>query len=241
MKTIALIPARKNSKKVQRKNIRLLSKEPLINHTIKAALGARLVEAVVVSTDCSETAQIASRAGAWVPFVRPPNIARDNTPDPPVIRHAIEWIEKNSGKKLDAIAFLRPTTPFKTGVLIDECVQKLQDDGELSAVRTITPVEGVYHPYWCIKVQQGLLRPFIEGVQTEKYYQRQLLPACYRLNGVVDVVRRDRVMDCNDIYGDRTGFIEVEETAAVDIDNEFDFQFCEFLMNKCTAAEKQPA
>ena len=238
MQAIVLIPARGGSKRIPRKNIRFLNGEPLINHTIKAAMGSRLVEAVIVSTDCSETAKIASRCGAWVPFVRPSNIARDDTPDPPVIRHTIEWIEKNNGKNLDIIVFLRPTTPFKTSTLIDRCVEKLQGDSQLSAVRTITPVEGIYHPYWHIKVQQGFLKPFIDGVQTEKYYQRQLLPACYRLNGVVDVMRRDCVMNSTNIYGDRIGFIEVEETTAIDIDNEFDFKFCEFLIQNYTRDKK---
>ena len=93
--TLALIPARGGSKSIPRKNIRLLGKHPLIAYSISAALAAQRVERVIVSTDDPEIAEIAREYGAEVPFLRPPGIAEDDTPDFPVFIHALTWLAEN--------------------------------------------------------------------------------------------------------------------------------------------------
>ena len=75
------------------------------------------------------------------------------------------------------------------------------------------------------------LTPFVEGISLEKYYQRQLLPACYRLNGVCDVFRVEN-LKTESIYGTHIGFIDVPESQSIDIDTMLDLQFFEFLLNK---------
>src|SRR5688500_6663767 len=114
---VALIPARHGSKRVPGKNIRLLNGHPLLAYTIRAAIDSGVFDAVIVSTDSQETAEMARRYGAEVPFLRPAEFAGDTSPD-------IEWLEHllktlgAAGRSWDAFSLLRPTSPFRTAATI---------------------------------------------------------------------------------------------------------------------------
>jgi len=234
-KTIAVIAARGGSKKLPGKNIKLLNGKPLIAYSIEAAMAARGIERIIVSTDDPHIAQIASRHGAEVPFMRPAELAKDETPDRPVLMHAINWLKENEGYVADEVAILRPTTPLKTAEMIDACLEILGKKRYLTSVRTVTKVRGVSHPYWMYKSANDTLQPFIDGIDVTKYYQRQLLPLCYRLNGVVDVSRVETILNCENVYGPSIGFHEIDEEYAFDIDTQLDFDFCEFMMRRLSA------
>jgi CMP-N-acetylneuraminic acid synthetase len=226
---LGLIPARGGSKTVPRKNIRLLQGKPLIAYTIEAALRSKLLDKVVVSTDDEEIREIALQYGAEVPFLRPAEISQDQSGDLPVIRHVLEWYKENYQQQFEKIVYLRPTTPFKTGQLIDRCLEAC-GKGFFTGFRTVTKVEGVHHPYWMYKAEGGELQTFVEDVDLTKYYRRQLLPDCFRLNGVVDIVLAE-TLDSDSLYGSRIGFEVLDEKTSVDIDTEFDFRMCEAMMN----------
>lgn len=230
MNIIGLIPARGGSKKLPGKNIKDLHGKPLISYTIDAALKSSMLDRVIVTTDDEAIASAALQYKAEVPFMRPAELASDTSPDRPVIIHAVEWLKENENYSVDAVALLRPTTPFKTAELIDSCIKKL-NESDYSAIRTVTRSEGVFHPYWQLKSVDGYLQVFLDDVDLNKYYQRQLLPECYRVNGVVDLMKTDALMNGDTQYGDKIGFIELEESSAVDIDTEFDFNLCEYLMS----------
>ena len=91
-KTMAIIPARGGSKRVRRKNVALLAGRPLIAWTIEKSLKCQCIDRVIVSTEDVEIADISRECGADVPFMRPTELSRDNTPDLPVCRHALEWM-----------------------------------------------------------------------------------------------------------------------------------------------------
>ena len=232
MKAVALIPARGGSKKVPGKNVRMLGGKPLIVHTIEAALKAELPARVLVSTDDPEIAELARRHGAEAPFLRPPEISLDSSTDLEVMRHLVGWLRDHEGYHFDLIAYLRPTTPFKTPAIIDGALRNMLERPELSGLKSVTPVSGISHPYWMFRKDGGRMLPFIEGVDIAKYHQRQLLPPCFRLNGVVDVLRVELVMGGGNQFGDRLGFHDVPEELAVDIDHELDFRLCEFLLKE---------
>lgn len=232
MSIIGLIPARGGSKGIPQKNIKKLAGKPLIAYTIEAALSTCLLDRVVVSTDNSEIATIAKAYEAEVPFMRPMGIALDDTPDRPVMRHFIDWYKAEEGNNLEILVYLRPTTPFKTGDLIDHCIQKFITDDNLSSIRTITKVEGVSHPYWMHRIDHNHLVPFVGGLAKTKYFQRQTLPPCYRVNGVVDILTPQNILNSEAIYGQDIGYIEIDENLAIDIDTALDFEFCEFLMER---------
>jgi len=227
---VGLIPARGGSKRVPKKNIRLLNNRPLITYTIEAAKKSKKIDRLIVSTDDSEIAEISRIAGAEVPFVRPAELARDESPDKPVYLHAIQWLEENENYFADIIVLLRPTTPFKTPQIIDKAIKYLEDTGA-DSVRTVNKVEGGDHPFWMFKKDdENRASPFIKGVTLEKYYRRQLLPPVYRLNSVVDIIKIEVLKNHLKIYGDDMRILEVSEEVALDIDTELDFEICETMM-----------
>lgn len=232
MKTVALIPARGGSKRLPGKNIKDLGGKPLLAYTIEAALNAESVDRIILSTDDESIAKVALEWGADVPFIRPEHLAQDKTPDRPVLQHALDWLKQNDQQEFDFLVLLRPTSPFKTAKLIDQCVSKLAASDSYSSIRTVTPAEGVFHPYWMFHSEGDCLSPFIDGISLEKYYQSQLLPKCLRLNGLVDVLRTDRILGQGNHWGECIGSVVTEEIDSVDIDNLLDFQFCEFLLSQ---------
>ena len=113
MDVLALIPARGGSKAVPRKNLQVLFGKPLIAHSIAHAQRAGRVTRVIVSTDDEEIAATARTYGAEVPFMRPPELAEDATPDLPVFQHALEWLRQTEGFSPCAVVHLRPTYPIR--------------------------------------------------------------------------------------------------------------------------------
>ncbi len=231
-KTIAIIPARGGSKKIPQKNIKLLNDIPLINYTINLALSNANIQRVIVSTNNPEIAKISKECGAEVPFLRPASIARDKTPDRPVILHLLDWMKNKENFIPDRLLYLRPTTPFKNNEIINECLEKLNSNPAATSVRTVHRAEGIDHPYWMFKDKKGFLAPFIDGIDLSKYYQRQLLPECYKINGVVDIVKPEVVLNNSDMFGEKVSFVEINDIHAVDIDTQLDFAFAEFLLLK---------
>jgi len=230
---IALIPARGGSKGVKGKNIKELAGKPLIAYAIEAALQCTDIDRIIVSTDRAEIADIAREYGAEVPFLRPAHLAEDQSSDRVVMLHLLDFLERSGSALPDFLTYLRPTTPFKSSDLISICYQKLCKNPDASALRTVTASEGVFHPYWMFgKGKDQFLKPFVDGISISKYYRRQMLPDCYRLNGVVDILRPDIIRKSDDIYGSNIAFQEVNEQQALDIDTEMDFLFAEFLMSQ---------
>ncbi len=229
---IGLIPARGGSKGLPGKNIKLLKGKPLIAYSIEAALKAKSVDRVFVSTDDEKISDIAIKYGAEVPFLRPSELAQDDTPDTDVYLHFVEWLRTIKGFDSGILILLRPTTPFKNASIIDTVVEKLCGGEGLTSVRTVSKAEGVFHPYWMFKQKDREIKPFIDGIDISQFYQRQLLPECYRLNGVVDALRIELLLKNKKVYGEHIGFVEIADYQAIDVDNEFDLELCEFFMQK---------
>ncbi|MBW2456245.1 MAG: acylneuraminate cytidylyltransferase family protein [Deltaproteobacteria bacterium] len=233
MVVLGVIPARGGSKGVPGKNIRPVGGKPLLDYTIVAAQAAQRLTEVIVSTDDEQIAAVARSAGGTVPFLRPADLARDDTPDQPVLHHAVGWFEQTQGRLPDAVALLRPTTPLKTGPLIDAAIDLLEHTGA-DSVRTMSRAEGPHHPYWMYAMDdEGRARPWHDGIDVPgKYYQRQLLPPVYRLNGVVDVMRTGAIMSGGSLYGADMRILETPQLEALDIDTELDIQICEAILGQ---------
>jgi CMP-N,N'-diacetyllegionaminic acid synthase len=133
-KIVAIIPARGGSKGLKNKNTRIINGKPLISYVIEAAKNCDLINRVIVSTDDNKIASIAKKYGAEVPFLRPKELAQDLTPTEPVLKHAIEWLEKNEGFIADILVFLTPTEIVRTKHIIGDVIQKLLDNPKLDSV-----------------------------------------------------------------------------------------------------------
>lgn len=226
-KTVGLIPARAGSKGIPNKNIALLAGQPLIAYTIQAAIESRLLSRVLVSTDSPTIAQIAKKCGAEVPFLRPAELARDDTPRLPVVRHAVEYLERTEGYKPDLIVTLQPTSPLRRAEHIDSAIEMLVDMG---ADAVFSVCEAEHSPYWMRGVDDdGRLVPLLSG--SEAYLRRQDLPVVYRLNGAVFAETYEAVC------GDRphadldTRALVMERWESVDIDEELDLRLAEMQLS----------
>lgn len=235
MKVLAIIPARGGSRRVPKKNIRLLAGKPLIAYTIEVALQTGCIDRVIVSTDDDEIAYIAQKYGAEVPFMRPAGLAQDDTPDQPVFRHALDWLKEHEDYVPDVVLNLRPTSPFKTPEIIEEVVRRMAET-DADVVRTLSRVSGVHHPYWMYRLsEEGRAHPFVSEIKVADYYQSQLLPPVYRINGLVDAIRPRAIYEGNFLNATSMIAVVVSDEASIDADTELDLKLCEVLLNDARA------
>ena len=228
MRVLGLIPARGGSKGVARKNVRLLGGKPLVQWTIDAALGARALASVVVSTEDEEIASIGRRLGASVPFLRPMELAADDTPTLPVVQHAVHALEER-GDRFDAICLLQPTNPFRTSLEIDTCVELLASS-DADAVLTIRQVPPEYNPHWVyFRERDGSLR--LSTGEAQPVARRQLLPAAFHREGSVYVTRRDIVVG-GSLYGSRVIGYEILRPNTINIDTPQDWLRAEAMIQE---------
>jgi len=156
---LAIIPARGGSKGIPRKNIRQFSGTPLIAYSIAAGTQADLVTRVIVSTDDPEIADVARQFGAEVPFMRPKELAQDDTLDTPVFLHALKWLDEHEGYRPELVVQLRPTSPLRPVGLVDEAITKMRENPQADSLRGVVPA--VKTPIRCgTSPQMGLCVQF---------------------------------------------------------------------------------
>jgi len=229
-KIVAIIPARGGSKSVPKKNIQPLAGKPLIYYTINAALKSRYLDRVIVSTDDEEIARVSRSFGAEIPFMRPKELAGDKVPDIPVIKQAVDYLEKNEDYFPEVIVFLRPTSPLRTTKDIDDAIKKFLSI-RCDSVRTICQVD--YPPFWMKKLVGDRLLPFIKSEY--EYVRRQDVPKVYKGNGEVEVIRADvirKARNNNQMYGEDIRAIIMDQKRSIDIDTGFDFIIAERFMKE---------
>ena len=160
---LTIIPARGGSKGIPRKNIRDFAGFPLIAYSIAAARQSEAVTRVIVSTDDEEIATVAREWGAETPFLRPAELARDETLDLPVFEHALHWLAENENYSPDLVIQLRPTSPVRPVGLIDRAVAELLAHPEADSVRGIVPAGQNPHKMWRVGADGRMQSPFESG------------------------------------------------------------------------------
>lgn len=227
---LALIPARGGSKGLPRKNLRLLAGKPLVVHSIEQARHSQWMTRVVVSTDDPEIAEVARQAGAEVPFLRPAELARDDTPDWPVFYHALEWFSAQERYRPTLVVHLRPTTPTRRGEVMDTAIRTFQERTGVESLRSVSPA--CYSPYkmWVINAK-GWLEPVVlpTGQREPGNMPRQALPQAYQGNGYIDVTRPEVILTLKSMTGTRILPFLIKEPC-VDIDDQQDLELAERLM-----------
>ncbi len=228
---LALIPARGGSKSIPRKNIRPFAGHPLIAWSIAAAQAAETVTRIIVSTDDAEIAAAARRYGAEVPFIRPAELAQDETPDLPVFEHALRWLDANEGYRPDLIVHLRPTSPLRKVWHIDQAVMRLLEHPEADSIRSVSPPS--QNPFKMYRIgADGLLRALVEipGMPEAYNMPRQALPQVYWHNGYIDAFWADTILQKASMSG--TNILPLTLTAEewVDLDTPEDWARAENLV-----------
>jgi N-acylneuraminate cytidylyltransferase len=227
---IAVVPARGGSKSIPRKNIRPLAGHPLLAYSIAAGLQSASVTRVILSTDDEEIAEIAREYGAEVPFLRPPELATDVTPDLPVFRHVLDWLESEEGYRPDLVVQLRPTSPVRSPDCIDNAVKILLANPEADSVRGVVPSGQNPYKMWRISGEEQL-EPLLRNDFDEPYNMpRQELPQTYWQTGHIDVIRPVTILEKKSMSGDVILPLFIDPLYTVDIDTLRDWQRTEWMM-----------
>lgn len=227
MRVLGLITARGGSKGIARKNIRILGGKPLLQWTIETALAAHSLSSVILSTEDEEIAAIGRRCGVAVPFLRPLELAADDTPTLPVVQHAVRTLEQ-IGDRFEAVCLLQPTSPFRKAVDIDLCVELLAASNA-DAVVSVLRVPTEYNPHWVyFRGPNEFLTLSTGGV--EPVPQRQLLPQAFHRDGSMYVTRRNVLMEENSLYGAHVIGYEVNGENNINIDTPSDWLLAEAMM-----------
>ena len=229
MNVVTVIPARGGSKSLPKKNIQPLNGKPLLQYSIEYSLQCPLVSRTVVSTDSREIADIAQKAGAEVPFIRPEKYAQDDTRDYPVMRHALETLEKRNHQRIDAIVLLRPTSPLRPPGLIEKAIQLLKTDPLATSVRTVTKCE--QHPFRMWHIQDNCMVGYENGVYEPYNTPRQELPTLFFQTGDLEMVTRETLL-AGSVSGIRVLPLVLHPDEMVDIDHEKDLVHAEQRLKK---------
>lgn len=223
---IAVIPARGGSKSLPRKNILPLEGKPLIAHTILAARAANSIQRTIVSTESDEIAEIARQYGAEIPFLRPLELAQDETPTLPVLTNVLAQLEAAEGSKPEIVVVLQPTSPLRRAADIDAAVSLLE---QTQADSVISLCAAEHHPALMKRLEGGRVIPFLQDAP--EYARRQDLPPVYRPNGAIYVIRR-HVLDENHIFGRDTRALLMDAESSVDIDSPLDLKVAALILQE---------
>jgi N-acylneuraminate cytidylyltransferase len=233
MEILALIPARGGSKSIPHKNIKPLSGHPLIAYSIAAARQSRLVTRTIVSTDDDEIACTAQSYGAEAPFLRPEELARDDTTDLPVFIHALRWLKEKEGYQPDVVVQLRPTSPLRPPDCIDQAVQILLDNPEADSVRGVIPSGQNPYKMWRVD-EQGRMKPLLTLPNAVEPYNapRQSLPQTYWQTGHIDAIRLSTILRKDSLTGEVIYPLFIDPRYAIDIDTLRDWQRAEWIIDQ---------
>lgn len=223
---VALIPARGGSKGLPDKNIRPFCGEPLIVWSIRAAEESRVVDRILVSTDDPAIAEIAAKAGAEVPGLRPAELATDDASSVDVARFVLEGLDE-SGSPASHLLLLQPTSPLRTGADLRESWAMIE--GGAQAVVGVS--EAADHPWLCFRCgADQALSPFVP--QTGALPRRQEMPPAFALNGALYWIETQIFLRENTFMPPGTRGYVMPPTRSVDIDNLFDFELAEWLAHR---------
>ena len=229
MNLVAIICARGGSKGLPGKNVRPLAGKPLIAWAIESAKSISRVRRVIVSTDSKEIASIAREFGGEVPFMRPTELATDNSPEWHSWRHALNFIQVEEGALPDAMLSVPATSPLRLSVDLENCIDEFErNDADV----VITVTEAHRNP-WFNMVKFNLdgsvdLAVDVHGDIT----RRQDAPSVFDMTTVAYVADAKFVMANNGVFNGRVRAVKIPKERSIDIDTLTDFEIAEFFLSR---------
>ena len=224
---LAIIPARGGSKGLPGKNIRPLGGKPLIAHSIEAALKAKSITRVIVSTDCARIAQVSQSFGAEIPFLRPSELAQDDSLAIDNYIYTTERLTTEIGKPISEFVVLLPTAPLRISEDIDAAVaifEARQADAVLTYYKAPHPVE-----WHCYFDTNGIVRNYLGATRIAN---RQDERQAYLPNGAIYVFKTELLVEHRTYWSERTFPYVMPRNRSVDIDSLEDFEYAELLLAK---------
>lgn len=225
MRILALIAARGGSKRLPGKNIRLLGGKPLIVWSIDVVKDIPEICDICVSTDDPLIAATCLEAGAYVPWLRPAELATDTANSVDVALHALDWYEAEKGA-VDGLLLLQPTSPFRTKATVRKGIALFGRNGH-QAVLGVSPTHA--HPMWTLKMEGEYLVPMMQehGLGTRS----QDLPPAFVVNGSFYLISSAELKERRSFVGEKTTPLIIESLQeAMDIDTGWDFKMAEAVL-----------
>ncbi|MBU0596315.1 acylneuraminate cytidylyltransferase family protein [Candidatus Bipolaricaulota bacterium] len=224
---LAVVTARGGSKGIPGKNIRCVAGKPLIAWTLDCAARSERVGRILVSTDSEAIADVAREWGAEVPFLRPEELAQDDSPHVPVLLHALDWLQRNEDFCPDHVLLLQPTSPLRSTQDIDGAIALAAEKG---ADAVVSVSEALSHPRYLRSVAEDgrLLSPDCEEGE---YLPRQSLRPAYVLNGAIYLVRSTVLRERETFYTERTYAYVMPQERSLDIDSPWQLHLADVLLS----------
>ena len=216
-----MITARGGSKGLPGKNLKLLGGRPLIAYTVDAARESGAFDRVVLSTDAPDIAAVGRSLGSDVPFMRPAELARDETPHQPVLEHAVRWLDEQQQYRPDAVMILQPTSPFRSPRHIREAIALLERSGADSVV-SVSDVPAHFNPMRTLRVDdRGMASLFVSGQPVRfRINRRQDLPPAWTMNGAIYLFRTGVLFAREpSLYGETTAAYVMSQADGISIDS----------------------
>lgn len=227
-----MITARGGSKEIPGKNLRPLAGKPLIAYTIEAARDSGAFDRVVLSTDAPDIARAARALGCDAPFMRPADLARDDTPHLPVLQHAVRWLDEHERYRPDAVMILQPTSPLRRPGHIRDSIALFERSGADSVV-SVSEVPAHYNPMRTLRLDDaGMASLFVTGQAVRRRInRRQDMPQAWTMNGAIYLFRTTLLFDAEpSLYGDRTAAYVMSHADGVSIDSLDDWDEAERVL-----------
>lgn len=225
-RVLGIVPARGGSKGLPGKNIRVLAGRPLLEYTARAAEASGVIDKLVLSTDSQEIADVGRRIGFDVPFLRPVELAGDDTPMFPVVQHALNTLAAG-GWTAEVVVLLQPTSPLRRGEHIRDAVTLLRET-KADSVVTVVEVPRHLSPDYVMRIEDGRLRPFLpEGACLTR---RQDARPAYSRDGTVYACWSWTIERTGSIYGDDCRPLVIEAQDSLSIDSQADWDAAERML-----------
>ena len=228
IKYLAVIPARAGSKGIPKKNIKLLAGKPLIQYTIDIAKKIFNEKEICVSTDSQEVRTIAESLGIIVPFLRPIDLSGDKVSMGDVLNHVISSY-KVKGISIESLVLLQPTSPFRTVQNVKNAIQLYEQEKNFIDMIVSVKITDA-NPYF--KLFETDSNCYLSKIKSGNFSSRQDCPKVLEVNGAVYVIKVDSLLEKGMGNFDKIKAFEMSKDESVDIDDQLDWDFSEFLMQK---------
>ena len=225
MKFVGVIPARGGSKSIPNKNLALCAGRSLLAYTAEAALAARMTR-VILSTDSPKIAATGRELGLEVPFLRPPELASDDSSMLDVLQHLQIWLV-NSGASPDALVLLQPTSPLRQARHILEAIE-LFEKSSASTLVSVTPVPHQFTPSSVMELDHGQLSPWLKN--EAQILRRQDKSKLYARNGPAILIVRSDAIAAGQLYAEPICGYVMTANNSIDVDDVDDLILAEALL-----------
>lgn len=235
MRILGIIPAREGSKRVKHKNFRPFAGTTLVDLAIQQAQESERITTIAVSSDSSEVLNIAAKYPEVKALQRPAAISGDTAPAIAYVRHAIAELEAD--EPYDIVVILQPSSPLRSAVDIDGCIEMLIENPKVDSVVSVVLVDHIIHPLKLKVLEDSMLLPYIEDEKGR--FAAQDLPEVYVRNCAVYATWRRDLEKRSDIIGSISLGYKMPKETSVDINDLLDFDFAEFLFQKKSTRKLQ--